>query len=125
MRLIHLGYQIYHEASKNKYKQSCALSETQQELNTKNKKEITMEGIIAACITGGLAFAGVIVSALLTARKTEATMRVNQAVTEEKITELTREVRLHNGFAEEIPLLKYQMEEMREEIRHLREYHEQ
>ena len=84
-----------------------------------------MDGIVAAIITGVFAFAGVVVSALLTSKKTEATMRVNQAVTEEKISELTREVRLHNGFAEEIPVLKYQMQEMREEIKHLREYHEQ
>lgn len=84
-----------------------------------------MEGIIAAFVTGAFALVGIIVSALLTQRKTETVMKVHQAVTEEKISELTREVRLHNGFAEEIPVLKYRINELANEVKHLREFHEE
>ena len=40
------------------------------------------EAVMAALITGGLSLAGVIVSGLLTAKKTEKTLAVSQAVTD-------------------------------------------
>ena len=62
------------------------------------------EAIITAIITGGLSLIGVVITCLMTARKTENTMRINQAVTDTKIDELTREVREHNGFARRMPM---------------------
>ena len=67
------------------------------------------EAIIVALITGGLSLAGVIITCLATAKKTEKATAVAQAVTETKIDELTREVRLHNGFAEKIPVIQEQI----------------
>ena len=67
------------------------------------------EAIIVALITGGLSLAGVVITCLATARKTEKATAVAQAVTETKIDELTREVRLHNGFAEKIPVIQEQI----------------
>ena len=67
------------------------------------------EAIIVALITGGLSLAGVVVTCLVTARKNETAVKVSQAVTETKIDELTREVRLHNGFAEKIPVIQEQI----------------
>ena len=67
------------------------------------------EAIIVALITGGLSLAGVVITCLATARKTEKATAVAQAVTETKIEELTREVRLHNGFAEKIPVIQEQI----------------
>lgn len=67
------------------------------------------EAIIVALITGGLSLAGVVVTCLATAKKTEKATAVAQAVTETKIDELTREVRLHNGFAEKIPVIQEQI----------------
>ena len=64
------------------------------------------EAIIVALISGGLSLAGVVITCMATAKKNEATMKVSQAVTETKIDELTREVRLHNGFAEKIPVIE-------------------
>lgn len=64
------------------------------------------EAIIVALITGGLSLAGVVVTCLATARKSEKAAAVSQAVMDTKITELTREVRLHNGFAEKIPVIE-------------------
>ena len=67
------------------------------------------EAIIVAFITGGMSLAGVVCTCLATAKKTERATAVSQAVTETKIDELTREVRLHNGFAEKIPVIQEQI----------------
>ena len=65
--------------------------------------------VLAALITGGLSLAGVVLSNLLAARKTEAAMRINQAVTDTKLEELTREVRAHNNFAQRMPVVEEQI----------------
>lgn len=67
------------------------------------------EAIIVALITGGLSLAGVVITCLVTAKKTNTTMQVAQAVTDTKITELTREVRLHNNFAQRVPVIEEQI----------------
>lgn len=56
------------------------------------------EAIICALITGGITLAGVLV-----------TNSRSQAVTEEKIEELTREVREHNNFAKRMPVVEEQI----------------
>lgn len=70
------------------------------------------EAIVVALITGGLSLAGVIATCLATAKKNEKNAAVAQAVTDTKIEELTREVRLHNGFAQKIPVLQEQIKGM-------------
>lgn len=67
------------------------------------------DAILVALITGGLSLIGVVVTCLATARKTEKNMAVAQAVTDTKIQELTREVRLHNNFAQRIPVVEEQI----------------
>lgn len=67
------------------------------------------EAIVVALITGGLSLIGVIITCQATAKKTEKAAAVAQAVTDTKIEELTREVRLHNGFAEKIPVMQEQI----------------
>jgi len=67
------------------------------------------EAIIVALITGGISLAGVVVTCLATSKKSEKAAAVAQAVTDTKIDELTREVRLHNGFAEKIPVIQEQI----------------
>lgn len=67
------------------------------------------EAIAVALITGGLSLVGVVITCMATAKKNETTMKVAQAVTDTKIQELTREVRLHNGFAEKIPVIQEQI----------------
>jgi len=81
------------------------------------------EAIIVALITGGLSLAGVIITCTATAKKNETTMRVSQAVTDTKIEELTREVRLHNGFAEKIPVIQEQIKVINHRIDDLEEHH--
>lgn len=53
------------------------------------------EGIIIALITGGLTLAGVLIS------NSRA-----QAVTDTRLSELTREVREHNNFARRMPVVE-------------------
>ena len=83
------------------------------------------EGILAALITGGLSLVGVIVSNLLAARKTEAAMKIAQAVTDTKLEELTREVREHNNFAKRMPVVEEQIKVMDRRIGGLEQYHKQ
>ena len=77
------------------------------------------EAIVVALITGGLSLAGVVVTCLATAKKSEKATAVAQAVTDTKIEELTREVRLHNGFAEKIPVIQEQIKVINHRIEDL------
>lgn len=67
------------------------------------------EAIIVAIITGGLSLIGVIVSNNRTSQSMDAKLDKQQAVTETKLEELTREVRAHNNFAQRIPVLEEQI----------------
>ena len=67
------------------------------------------EAIIVAIITGGLSLIGVIVSNNHTAQSMDAKLDKQQAVTETKLEELTREVRAHNNFAQRVPVLEEQI----------------
>ena len=65
--------------------------------------------VTVALITGGMTLTGVIISNLSAARKTQSTIETKIEVQNEKIVELTREVRLHNNFAQRVPVLEEQM----------------
>ena len=64
------------------------------------------EAVLAAAITGGLSFIGVLLSSFLAARKSEAAIRTAQAVTDAKLEALTREVREHNHLARRMPVVE-------------------
>lgn len=81
------------------------------------------ESIIVALITGGLSLLGVVVTCLVTAKKTEKAAAVAQAVTDTKLDELTREVRLHNGFAEKIPVMQEQIKVINHRLEDLEHNH--
>ena len=68
-----------------------------------------MEYIITALITGGLSLVGVIITNVSSSKKIEAQLMTSQAVTDTKIQELTREVRLHNNFAQRMPVVEEQI----------------
>ena len=67
------------------------------------------DAILVALITGGMSLAGVVVTCMATAKKTEKAAAVAQAVTDTKIDELTREVRAHNHFAQRMPVVEEQI----------------
>lgn len=72
------------------------------------------ETIVTALITGGLTLAGVLVS-----------NSKSQAVMEEKVSELTREVREHNNFAKRMPVVEEQIADLKKNIDELWEYHKE
>lgn len=70
------------------------------------------ESIIVALITGSMTLIGVIIA-----------NNKQQAVTDTKLDELTREVREHNDFARRVPILEEQMKVVNHRIYDLEEYH--
>jgi len=75
-----------------------------------------METIISAAITGGLALIGVVITTMQSSRKIERKLEIHQAVTDQKIEDLTREVREHNNFARRMPALEQKVQGMDEKI---------
>ena len=79
--------------------------------------------IIVALITGGLTFAGVLVSNFSSNKKLVNEVKLEfakyQATTDEKITELTREVREHNNFAKRMPVVENDIKHIEENITEL------
>lgn len=69
-----------------------------------------METILAAIITGAITLVGVLIA-----------NGKSQAVTETKLEELTREVRLHNNFAQRVPILEERMISMNHRVKDLEE----
>jgi hypothetical protein len=82
-----------------------------------------MESIIVALITGGLSLVGVIISNFAATRKIEdrlaTQLTTQQAVTDTKLDELTREVREHNNFARRIPVIDEQIKVINHRIKDL------
>lgn len=62
--------------------------------------------IIVALITGVLSLLGVIITSNKTNRDVQTNLDTQQAVTDTKLDELTREVREHNNFARRVPVLE-------------------
>ena len=79
------------------------------------------EAILVALISGGLSLLGVVVTGLSTSKKTEAKIQTSQAVTETKLEDLTREVRLHNNFAMRMPVVEEQIKVINHRLADLEE----
>lgn len=81
------------------------------------------EAIIVALITGSLSLAGAVISNLATARKNASVLQTQQAVTDTKIEDLTREVRAHNHFAQRMPVVEEQIKVINHRIHDLEAFH--
>jgi hypothetical protein len=81
------------------------------------------ETIITALITGGLTFAGVLVSNFNSKNKIVNDIKLElvkyQTATDTKITELTREVREHNNFAKRMPVVENDIKHIEKKITEL------
>ena len=66
------------------------------------------ETIICALITGGLTLMGVLIA-----------NSKQQAITDTKLDELTREVREHNSFAQRVPVIEEQIKVINHRIQNL------
>ena len=93
----------------------CRIPPLAASLDWKGDSNMT-ETIIVAIITGGLSLIGVIVSNNHTAQSMDAKLDKQQAVTETKLEELTREVREHNNFARRVPVLEEQIKVINHQI---------
>ena len=67
------------------------------------------EAVIVAIITGAFTLLGVLIS---NSKK--------DGVVEERLNELTREVREHNNFARRIPVVENEIDNIKEEIKELK-----
>ena len=63
----------------------------------------------AAVITGVFSLVGVVITNSRHNSKIQNEIKTAQAVTDERICELTREVRMHNDFARRIPVIEEQI----------------
>lgn len=68
------------------------------------------EGIIVAIITGTITLVGVIIS-----------NNAHDAVIDEKIEELTREVREHNDFAKRVPVIENDIKTLYKKVDEIKE----
>lgn len=77
--------------------------------------------VIVALIAGGLSLVGVIITNNSSNKKVEQQLMTAQAVTDNKIENLTTEVRKHNDFGMKIPVLESEVSQLKQEIRELKE----
>ena len=67
------------------------------------------EAIIVALITGAASILGIVITSRRSAMEINHKLDKALAVQETKLTELTREVREHNGYARRMPVVEEQI----------------
>ena len=77
----------------------------------------------SAIVVGVLSLIGVMVTNSRSNSKMQNEMKTSQAVTDERISELTREVRLHNNFAQRIPVIEEQIKVVNHRVGNLEQFH--
>ena len=77
----------------------------------------------AAVVVGLLSLVGVMISINRANSKMQNDIKTAQAVTDERISELTREVRMHNDFARRIPVIEEQIRVANHRVADLEELH--
>ena len=85
-----------------------------------------IEALIAAgsaIVVGGLSLIGVIITNNKSNNEMKSDIKTAQAVTNERINELTREVRLHNDFATRIPVLEEKLDVANHRLSDLEVFH--
>lgn len=70
------------------------------------------ESVVVAVITGLLTLIGTIITVVIGNNKSMAAMEKNQAVTDTKLDNLTEEVKRHNNFAQRIPVIENQIQNL-------------
>lgn len=81
------------------------------------------EAIIAALIAAAASVISNIILSHKQASEIDSKLTTQQAVTETKLDELTREVRLHNNFAQRVPVIEEQIKVANNRIKDLEAYH--
>lgn len=73
-------------------------------------------GLIGSVIVGLLTLAGVVYQSNKQADRFDASLEKEQAVTNVKLEELTREVREHNNFARRMPVIEEQIKTINQRL---------
>ena len=76
-----------------------------------------------AVVVGVLSLIGVMITNSRSISKMQNDIKTAQAVTDERISELTREVRMHNDFARRIPVIEEQIRVANHRVADLEELH--
>ena len=76
-----------------------------------------------AVVVGVLSLIGVMTTNSRSNSKMQNDIKTAQAVTDERISELTREVRMHNDFARRIPVIEEQIRVANHRVADLEELH--
>ena len=78
------------------------------------------EGILIALITGAFSFGASLLANSSSNKKLVNDLKLevtrNQAITDTKLEELTREVREHNNFAKRMPVVEESIDNLREKV---------
>lgn len=82
-----------------------------------------MTEIIVALITAAAGVLGVVFTNKTANEKMVSSMNTAQALTEERLKELTREVRAHNDFAVRIPSLELRITALEHQVEGLKALH--
>ena len=77
----------------------------------------------SAVVVGALSLIGVMITNSRSNNRMQNDIKTAQAVTEEKISELTREVRMHNDFARRIPVIEEQIRVANHRVADLEQLH--
>lgn len=77
----------------------------------------------AAIVVGLLSLVGVVITNSRSNNKIQNEMKTGQAVMDERISELTREVRMHNNFAQRIPVIEEQIKVANHRVSDLEKLH--
>lgn len=77
----------------------------------------------SSVLVGVLSLAGVMITNSRSNNKMQSKMQTAQAVTDERIAELTREVRQHNDFAMRIPVIEAEIARINGRIKELEGLH--
>lgn len=72
--------------------------------------------IITTIITSVCTLVGVVIATVATSKKSSAEVQTRLAVMDNRIEELTREVRIHNNFAQRVPVVENDIAEIKRRV---------
>ena len=84
---------------------------------------VALIGAGGSVLVGLFTLIGVIITNNKNSKKVEHKLEISQAVSNTKIEELTREVREHNNFARRMPVVEQEIRDIKDDIKHLKQYH--
>ena len=85
-----------------------------------------IEALIAAgsaVIVGAMSLVGIVITNSRANNKMQYNIKTSQALTDQRLDDLTREVRAHNEFASRVPVLEEQMKVVNHRLHDLEAFH--